>query len=191
VRALEIWRLRPEPIKVLDVGGDLLEEYLRRKRELYPNDLGTNWLGRMLAALFKNTAKTLSESFVAIDVAGVSRTIYTKASTSVNIFNTTYNYDSGCYIGIGTGTATPSKSDNALQSEVARSPASTSYIDGSDYVVVSATFTLALDTSITEVGLYWRDGYNGWYILLDRTLLSPPVTFPANTPMLVAYKIYV
>jgi len=191
VRALEIWRLGPEPAKVLDIGSDLLEEYLERKKKLYPNDLGTNWLGRMLAALFKNTAKTLSESFAAIDVTGANRTMNIKVNINANVFNTTYSYDSGCYIGIGTGTASPSRSDYALQSEVARAAASASYNDDSDYVVVSATFTLTSTTDITEVGLYWRDGYNGWYVLLDRTLLSSPVTFLANIPMLVAYKIYI
>jgi hypothetical protein len=191
VRALEIWKLGPEPVKVLDIGGGLLEEYSRRKRELYPGDLGTNWLGRMLAALFKNTPKSLSESFSAVDNTGTNRTVNVKGSISYNITNTTYNYDSGCYIGIGTGTAAPGRNDYALQNEIARAAAGASYIDGSDYVTVTATFTLASSTDITEVGLYWRDGYNGWYILLDRTLLSPPVTFLANTPMLVAYKIYI
>jgi hypothetical protein len=189
MRMIEIWRLKPEPKKVASVGEELFYEYLRKKKELYPNDLGTDWFGRMMAAFFKNTARSAIESFTVTDVTGATRTSKAKFSYSgVNAMNNTHNYDAGCYIGIGTGTAVPKKSDYKLVSEVARSPASATYTDGGDSFVVSATFSLASDTDIWEVGLYWRDGFNGWIWLLDRTVLSSSVRFPANTPMVVAYR---
>jgi hypothetical protein len=186
VRAVEIWRLGREPVRLACVNCELLEEYLGRR-----GDLGTNWLGRLTAALLTATTRGASLSFTAIDDGGVNRTIFAKMNVYGALFNSTYNYDTGCYIGIGTGTMQPSRRDYALQSMVARAPASASYIDDSEYVLLTAPYTLTTDAEITEVGLFWREGFNGWFVLLDRTLLPSAVKFPANTPMMVVYKIAV
>jgi hypothetical protein len=188
MRMIEIWRLKPEPRRVCAVGEELFEEYLRKKKELYPNDLGTDWFGRMMAALFKNVPKGTATTFTVTDVTGTSRSPLAARSTGYPLFNDTANYDCGSYIGVGTGTAAPTKTDIKLASEVARNPASATYTDGGDSFVVSATFSLASDTDIWEVGLYWKEGYSGYIWLLDRTVLSSSVRFPANTPMTVAYK---
>jgi hypothetical protein len=187
MRKIEIWRMRPVPRKVATIGEELFEEYLRKKQELLKNDLGTDWFGRLMAMLFRNDAKGAVSGFGVVDVTGASRTIYAKNSSVANMFNSTYYYDSGCYIGIGTGTTPPTKQDYKLASEVARMAAGATYADGGTSFNVSATFSLSSDTQITEVGLFWKDGYNGYIFLLDRTLLDPPVTFPANTPMVVNY----
>jgi len=187
MRKIEIWRMRPVPRKVAAIGEELFEEYLRRKQELLKNDLGTDWFGRLMAMLFRNDGKAAAVGFGVVDVTGAGRTIYAKNSSTANMFNTTINYDSGCYIGIGTGTASPTKQDYKLASEVARAAAGATYADGGTSFSVSATFSLSSDTQITEVGLFWKEGYNGYIFLLDRTLLSSPVTFPANTPMVVNY----
>jgi hypothetical protein len=187
MRKIEIWRMKPVPRKVAAVGEELFEEYLRKKKELYPNDLGTNWFGRMMAALFKNDPKGTTPTFTVTDVTGASRSPRAKHFAGTPLFNDTSNYDCGSYIGVGTGTTPPTKTDYKLASEVARNPASATYTDGGDSFVVSATFSLASDTDIWEVGLYWKEGYNGYIWLLDRTVLSSSVRFPANTPMVVAY----
>jgi hypothetical protein len=191
MRMIEIWRLKPEPRRVCAVGEELFEEYLRKKKELYPNDLGTNWFGRMMAALFKNDPRGAAPAFTVTDVTGASRSPLAKRSTGYPLFNDTANHDCGSYIGVGTGTTPPTKTDIRLASEVARNPASATYTDGGDSFVVSATFSLTSDTDIWEVGLYWREGYSGYIWLLDRTVLSSSVRFPANTPMVVAYKFMV
>jgi hypothetical protein len=187
MRKIEVWQLKPVPRKVAAVGEELFEEYLRKKQELCPYDLGTDWFGRLMAMLFRNDGRSAAVSFGVVDVTGASRTIYAKNSVSISMFNSTYYYDSGCYIGIGTGTTPPTKQDYKLASEVARAAAGATYADGGTSFSVSATFSLSSDTQITEVGLFWRDGFNGYIFLLDRTLLDPPVTFPANTPMVVNY----
>jgi hypothetical protein len=187
MRKIEIWRMRPVPRKVAAIGEELFEEYLRRKQELLKNDLGTDWFGRLMAMLFRNDGRGAAASFGVVDVTGTSRTINVKGSITAIIFNTTANYDCGCYIGIGTGTTPPTKQDYKLASEVARVAASATYVDGSTSFSVSATFSLSSDTQITEVGLFWKEGYNNYIFLLDRTLLDPPVTFPADTPMVVSY----
>jgi hypothetical protein len=191
MRMIEIWRLKPEPRRVCAVGEELFEEYLRKKKELYPNDLGTDWFGRMMAALFKNDPRATTSTFTVTDVTGTARSLPAKRNVGVSLFNDTSGYDCGSYIGVGTGTAAPTKTDIKLASEVARNPASATYTDGGDSFVVSATFSLASDTDIWEVGLYWKEGYSGYIWLLDRTVLSSSVRFPANTPMVVAYKFMV
>jgi hypothetical protein len=187
LRKIEIWQLKPKPCKVASVCEDLFEEYLEKKKKLYPNDLGTNWFGRMMAALFKNDSYNAASRFAVVDVTNTARSIVAKINLSYAIFNTTYYYDCGTYIGIGTGTASPTKSDIKLASEVARLPASATFADGGDVFVVSATFSLASNTYINEIGLYWKEGYYAYTWLLDRTVLSQSVLFPANTPMSVAY----
>jgi hypothetical protein len=191
MRKIEIWRMKPVPRKVAAVGEELFEEYLRKKQELLKNDLGTDWFGRMMALFFRNDAKGAVPTFAVVDIGGASRTIYAKYSygaiSGYGFLCNTTNYDCGAYIGIGTGTTPPTKQDYRLASEVARAAAGATYADGGTSFSVSATFSLSTDTAITEVGLYYREGYSGYMWLLDRTLLSPPVTFPANTPMVVNY----
>jgi hypothetical protein len=191
MRKIEIWRLKPVPRKVAAVGEELFEEYLRKKQELCPKDLGTDWFGRMMAGFFKNDAQGAKSLFYVVDTSNTSRTIYAKypytGIPSGGYLGTTTGTDSGAYIGIGTGTTSPTKQDYKLASEIARAAAGATYADGNTSFSVSATFSLSADTEITEVGLYYKEGFSGWIWLLDRTLLSPPVTFPANTPMVVNY----
>ena len=187
MRKVEIWRMKPEPRKVAAVGEELFEEYLRKKKETLSNDFGTNWFGRMMAVLLNNVPRGTYATFSVVDVTGASRTVEAKRSISYSLFNSTYSYDCGGYIGIGTGTTPPTRTDYRLESEVARLPASATFADGGDVVAVSATFTLTSDVYVTEVGLYLREGYNGCIWLLDRSLLDAPVLFPTNTPMTVAY----
>jgi len=185
LRKIEIWQLEPRPRKVASVGEELFEEYLEKKRRLLPNDLGTNWFGRMMATTFRNSKAVIY--FTVVDVTGASRSICERYGVGAALFNSNYNYDCGAYIGVGTGTTPPTRTDYKLESEVSRQPATAVFTDGADTFAVSATFSLASDADIWEIGLYWKEGTNGWVWLLDRTVLSSPVRFPANTPMSVAY----
>jgi hypothetical protein len=187
LRKIEIWRMEPVPRKVAAAGEELFDMVNRLRREQMPNDLGTDWFGRMLAAIFRNQPAYSELTFTVLNTAGSTITPYAKRSMNYNMFNDTASEDCGAYIGVGTSTITPQKQDTALNDEVARNPASADYIDGADSVSVSASFTLASTTDINEVGLYWKQGANVNVWLLDRTVLTTPVTFPANTAMLVAY----
>jgi hypothetical protein len=145
----------------------------------------------MLAAIFKDDPSGSAPTFTVVNTGGTSITPYAKRSVGQALFNDTYSADCGSYIGVGTSNVAPTKQDIALKAEVVRNPASANYTDGGDRVTISASFTLASTTNINEVGLYWKQGQpvNIW--LLDRTVLSTPVTFPANTAMLVAYVLAV
>jgi len=186
---IEIWRIKPEPRKVASVAEDLFWKYLKEREERYKYDLGTDWFGRMMSTFFNYVTANVSDSFSFVDVTGTSRTKSVKNSTSTtDTLVNTYNTDVGAFIGVGTGTNQPSKQDYKLGNEVARQSAQGRYVDGSSYFSIVATFTLSADTQITEVGLYYKTGYTSYYVLLDHTLLSSPVLFPANTPMVVVYN---
>jgi hypothetical protein len=187
---IEIWRMKPEPRKVTSVAEDLFWKYLKEREERYKYDLGTDWFGRMMATLFNYIPSGTSDNFSFVDVAGNSRTKNVKNNTGggTDMLVNTYNTDVGAFIGIGTGTNPPGKQDYKLTNEVARQSAQGRYVDGSSYFSVLATFVLSSDTNITEVGLYYKTGYPSYYVLLDHTLLSSPVTFPASTPMVVVYS---
>lgn len=185
---IEIWRMQPEPRKVASVAEDLFWKYLKEREERYKYDLGTDWFGRMMATLFNNDAKGIENSYSFIDVTGANRSLKVKENVYAGYFNSINSYDCGAYIGVGTGTITPGKQDYKLVNEISRQSAQAKYTDGSSYFSIIASFTLATDTNITEVGLYWKEGGYGYYYLLDHTLLSSPVLFPANTPMIVTYN---
>jgi hypothetical protein len=192
---IEIWRMKPEPRRVTSVAEDLFWKYLSEREERYKYDLGTDWFGRMMATLFNYVPNDYTESFSFVDVTGASRTKNIKtrmfiynSTTAVDDLLNTYQSDVGAFIGVGTGTNPPGKQDYKLTNEVARQSAQGRYVDGSSYFSVLATFTLSANTDITEVGLYYKTGYTSYYVLLDHTLLSSPVTFPANTPMVVVYN---
>jgi hypothetical protein len=187
---IEVWRMKPEPRKVTSVAEDLFWKYLKEREERYKYDLGTDWFGRMMATLFNYVPSGSSDNFSFVDVTGTSRTKNVKSSpgNATDMLVNTYYTDVGAFIGIGTGTNPPGKQDYKLTNEVARQSAQGRYADGGSYFSVVATFTLSSDTNITEVGLYYKTGNTSYYVLLDHTLLSSPVTFPANTPMVVVYN---
>jgi hypothetical protein len=188
---IEIWRMKPEPRKVTSVAEDLFWKYLKEREERYKYDLGTDWFGRMMATFFNYVPANYIDNFSFVDVTGTSRSKNVKYCISASTYDFlthTVNTDVGAFIGVGTGTNTPGKQDYKLGNEVARQSAQGRYVDGSSYFSIIATFTLASDTNITEVGLYYKTGYASYYVLLDHTLLSSPVTFPANTPMVVIYN---
>lgn len=190
MKMIEIYKLKPKPKRVAAVGERLFKMYLEAKKNELKNDLATDWFGRWLARLLTYTALDGVESISVKRYDGTSITIYVKNRASgYNVFANTENSEVGSYIGIGTSNTPPSKQDNALLGEVTRQKATASYVDGTDVVSVSASFSLASDTDIWEVGLYYKMYTGaGQLVLLDRTVLSAPVTFPANTPMSVVYK---
>jgi hypothetical protein len=185
LKKIEIWRLEPKPRKVASVGEDLFEEYLEKKKKLYPNDLGTNWFGRTMATFFRNSKGIIY--FTVVDVTGASRSIQERVTVATTLINSVSSSDCGTYIGIGTSSTPPTKTDYKLGSEVSRQPAIATFTDEANSFAVSSVFSLGSDTDIYEIGLYWKEGYTGYVWLLDRTVLPSPVTFPANTAMSVAY----
>lgn len=104
---------------------------------------------------------------------------------------------SGLAIAIGTGTTAPTVNDYTLAtpisvSDVSCVSASNVYSEPSGERYITATFNnnTASDIVVNEVGLIldlWISRYFSYKILLDRQVLSSPVTIPANSEIALVY----
>lgn len=104
---------------------------------------------------------------------------------------------SGLAIAIGTGTTTPTANDYTLAtpisvSDVSCVSASNVYSEPSGERYITATFNnnTASDIVVNEVGLIldlYISNYFSYKILLDRQVLSSPVTIPANSEIALVY----
>jgi hypothetical protein len=185
-------------VTVVDMGGrvidkreinkDLFEEYLRREEA--SGDLTTRWFIRLLYCLFRYTTKSSTSSTTVVRTDGSSIALIAKAPDSTYyLFNSTYPSDQGFYIGVGTGTAPPTRDDYRLANKIAEAYASAAVDEDAGVITLSAAFTFSTGQTITEVGLEWLVGYNPSYrMLCDRTVLSSPVTVPAGATLSVAYR---
>ena len=127
-----------------------------------------------------------------------SRILTGMASSSTNIdLSTDSCTASGLTIAIGTGTTTPTINDYTLAtpisvSDVSCVSTSNVYSEQSGERYITATFNnnTASDITINEVGLIldlWISSYFSYKILLDRQVLSSPVTIPANSEIALVY----
>lgn len=106
---------------------------------------------------------------------------------------------SGLAIAVGTGTTTPTVSDYTLAtpisvSDVSCVSASNAYSEPSGERYITATFNnnTSNDITINEVGLIldlWISSHFSYKILLDRQVLSSPVTIPANSEIALVYTL--
>lgn len=106
---------------------------------------------------------------------------------------------SGLAIAVGTGTTTPTVSDYTLAtpisvSDVSCVSASNVYSEPNGERYITATFNnnTASDIVVNEVGLIldlWISSYFSYKILLDRQVLSSPVTIPANSEIALVYTL--
>ena len=183
--------------KCIEIGKDLFEETLKIRSEMIRRgDLRTRWWVRFIGAIFRPVDRGLTVTFTHVDTSGTSRTAYVKnaASTSTLMFNT-YGCNNKFWISIGNGTTSPTIDNYKLESKIADAPASYAFDELNGIITLSAGFTFASDTVITEIGLEWECAVELYYtcgrILVDRTLLSSPFTVPAGTPVTVTYKILV
>jgi hypothetical protein len=167
-----------------EINKDLFEEYLRREET--NRDLTTRWFIRILYYLFKYISRGGTENATVVRTDGTSTTLTIKPNISgIYFLNNTFYNDVGFYIGVGTGTATPTRDDFKLASKVAEAYASAVVDENAGVITLSTAFTFATAQTITEVGLEWLVGPR---VLCDRTVLSPPVTVPAGATLSVAYR---
>jgi len=152
-------------------------------------DLVTLWAFRLLCCVFASVLKGSTVSFSFTDLSGLSRTQICIATVSNNFLG------SGCadrapYIGFGSSSTPPSRTDSRLLTELAR-------VRGSHYVDESAfscsivgSWTPTNDVTVCEVGLYMfacDSGGVARYVLFDRSVLSPCVSVGAGETISVAY----
>lgn len=139
-----------------------------------------------------------------VNTSGSNVTIYqSEYNTSssgyrVNVFVNALNHlaKEGNYgfstIKVGTGTTTPTQNDYNMQNEATgiTCDATSTGFTSNLTKTYTATFSnsTASDINITELGLFVQD-YNENNFLLDRTVLSTPITIPAGQSKAITYEI--
>ena len=167
-----------------------------------------NFKKLLFGGIFGSTATYYNPpSFGAINLintSGSTVNIYEKvydtssAGFRVNVFvNALNNLDKNSKSGfltikVGTGTTTPTQNDYKMQNEatgITCDAASTGFTNNLTKTY-TATFSnsTASDINITELGLFVQD-YDDNDFLLDRTVLSTPITIPAGQSKSITYEI--
>jgi hypothetical protein len=152
-------------------------------------DLVTLWAFRLISCLFAEAVKGTSVSFSFVDLGGASRTQICIATASNNFLG------SGCadrapYIGFGSSTIPPARTDYVLRSELARVRASRQVDESTFTFTIVGSWTPDSDVSVCEVGLYMLvcdSGGVAGYVLFDRSVLSPCISVSAGSTISVSY----
>jgi hypothetical protein len=152
-------------------------------------DLVTRWGFRLICCLFADVPRGAGVGIGFVDLDGTSR-------TQVCIYGRFDNFlGSGCvdrapYIGFGSSTVAPSRSDYKLVSELARVRGSR-VVDETNFTCsIVGSWTPVSDVTVCEVGLYMLvcDGGNvARFVLFDRSVLSPCVGVSAGDTISVTY----
>jgi hypothetical protein len=152
-------------------------------------DLVTLWGFRLICCLFARVARGSTFGFGFVDLGGTSRSqdcIHGRHREFLG---------SGCvdrspYIGFGSSSVAPSRTDSRLLSELARVVASYFVDEASFSCSIGGSWIPASDVTVCEVGLYMLvcdSGGTARFVLFDRSVLSPCVGVSAGDTISVAY----
>lgn len=189
VRAIiiKVFDKRGELVQVKEIDTDIFNMYLERRR-----DLGTNYFGRFLAALFEFTGYQKDRDITVVDESGATKTVRIKTASDVPFFNSTYTRGIGAAIAVGSGTTAPTRSDNALESKIEHRVAGVKWEDNSDYISIYASFSFDSEVTISEVALFYETidvNKALTRIYFDRTVLDEPISITPPGSVTVEYRI--
>jgi len=152
-------------------------------------DLVTLWGFRLICCLLAKVTRGSTVSFGFVDLGGTSRSQNCIHGGSSDFLG------SGCvdrspYIGFGSSSIAPSRTDSRLLGELARVVASY-FVDETGFSCgVGGSWVPASDVTVCEVGLYMyvcdSEGV-ARFVLFDRSVLSPCVDVRAGETISVAY----
>jgi hypothetical protein len=152
-------------------------------------DLVTLWAFRLICCMFAFAPKGTYVTFSFVDLGGASRT-----QNCIQVGGTEF-VGSGCadrapYIGFGSSSTPPSRTNSRLLTELARVRGSR-YVDESAFSCnIVGSWTPDSGVTVCEVGLYMlvcdRDA-RARYVLFDRSVLSPCVSVSAGDTISVVY----
>jgi hypothetical protein len=152
-------------------------------------DLVTLWAFRLISCLFAQVTRGGSASFSFVDLGGASRTQVCIWTGSTDFLG------SGCadrtpYIGFGSSTIPPVRTDYVLRSELARVRGSRVVDESAFILAIAGSWTPDSDVTVCEVGLYMLvcdSGSVARYVLFDRSVLSPCISVIAGSTISVSY----
>jgi hypothetical protein len=168
------------------------------KLESNGNDLLTLWILRAFLSMFVPVSRGGAVSFTALDDTGALRTFVMKGnfgSGGIHIF-TTYVCSHFVRVRFGRDPTPPSRTNFRLLQEVFVDVNTRVFVnEDAGYLFVEGTAIFPSDTTVCEVGLSFQatvsDNNVCADILIDRTVLNPCRTVPANTPYVVRYRLQV
>jgi hypothetical protein len=152
-------------------------------------DLVTLWAFRLICCIFSVAPRGTTVSFSFTDLSGASYTQRCIGTSSYDFLGT------GCgerapYIGFGSSSTPPSRTDYRLGFELARVRGS-HYVDESAFSCsVVGSWSPTSDVTVCEVGLFMlvcTDNGDARFVLFDRTVLDPCVSVSAGETISVVY----
>jgi hypothetical protein len=152
-------------------------------------DLVTLWAFRLICCLFAVATRGTDVSFSFTDLGGVSRSTGC-ISRSVKDFPGSECVDRAPYIGFGSSSAPPSRSDYKLLVELVRVRGSRVVDESAFTCSIVGSWTPDSDVTVCEVGLYMLvcdSGGVARFVLFDRSVLSPCVSVSAGETISVVY----
>jgi hypothetical protein len=179
---------------------DLFNEMLRRRIEKNGNDTTTVWFLRILFAIFGPTTVSGTTNASYTDTSGTARTqnfkmvmypYYTSSPTLCDFFNTAY-CNNRLWIGYGSSSTAPTRSDYKLGNKLAEGLANVTADEYQGALTISASFTMSVDTVVYEVGLEWEGTVASYNVcgrvLLDRTVFPNGIAVSAGQTLTVVYR---
>ena len=179
-------------VKRVAVNEDLFNYVLERARER-PLDLTTVWFLRIVRGIFGPTPVSGDWNETFTDTSGTSRTQSIKGNVgAVVIFFNTYGCNNRLWIGYGSSSASPTRTDYKLGSKLGEGVAGVTADETQATVTISASFTMSADVTIYEVGLEWEACVSAattcGRVLLDRTVFPNGILVKAGQTITIVYR---
>lgn len=173
----------------------------------------TNNFKKMLMLIFSSTATGTNQpkmpntnlpNLVGLDGTETRITSEIGWETKMNGWFNIMNYlaktssNNNLYLKVGTGTTAPTENDYELQTVNTDVSCDTVIVGNSANYTKTYTATFSnptnSDITVTEVGLYANIMYNSrnesyMDVLLDRTVLTTPITIPAGESKAITYEL--
>jgi hypothetical protein len=152
-------------------------------------DLVTLWAFRLICCLFADVVVMGGVTINIRDLDNMSRVVECISHISPS-FLSSYCGGRAPFVGFGSSSVAPSRSNYRLVSEMARVQASLVSDESAFECRIVGSWTPAGDVTVCEVGLYMRvcDEQNlARYVLFDRSVLSPCVSVPGGSRISVTY----
>jgi hypothetical protein len=152
-------------------------------------DLVTTWAFRLISCLFLDVPLGAEHSISFTDIGGRARGNFCIGNV-YGAFLGSWCVARAPYIGFGSSSVAPSRSDYRLVSELARVRASTVVDESVFELRIVGSWTPSDSVSVCEVGLYMHvcDRVNvARYLLFDRSVLSPCVSVPGGSTVVATY----
>jgi hypothetical protein len=152
-------------------------------------DLVTLWGFRLFCCLFAEAVRGATVNIEFVDLGGVSRS-FACISRRGDMFLGSGCVDRSPFIGFGSSSAAPSRSDFKIVSELARVRGSTVADESAFTCGIVGSWTPDSDVTVCEVGLYMLvcdAGGAARFVLFDRSVLSPCESVSAGDTISVFY----